>query len=196
MNRVKIKFMVALMLVVGVRVLFAADATSTPAPTIVPSILPVMRGQAESEAIEGVARLVGSDVNMTVVMTKPGEDKGPELCRNDVMKRVAKISGMTVRVLGTWKENAKAKTRCFEINDFTVLKMSSSEREPVVGRLVAHDDGTYTIEGEAGKKQSISGLPPGLRKMAGKKVIVDMKPMSTADGKSSAMKVVSYAEYP
>ena len=50
----------------------------------------------------------------------------------------------------------------------------SSGRDALVGSLVVKD-GVYSVSGEGGKVITLSDVPPGLKKLVGKKVIVDGK---------------------
>lgn len=152
---------------------------------------------------DGVVKMLGSDINQTVTLIKDPKVPGTELCKGDVSRRIGRLAGMTVKVQGDETVlKGKAKTKCFEPTDFAVMKTSSGEREPLVGKLLEQGkdkDGQtiYAVEVEEGKAAKVlTAVPPGLRKMVGKKVIVDIKPMEKLAGDEVMSKVVSYAEFP
>jgi hypothetical protein len=147
---------------------------------------------ALAEDLEGVVLTVGTAVNREVMLTPPKTDKGPHLCASETMKRVGKLSGMTVRANGDWKGDGAKK--CFEASDFTVVKTSSG-RDAVVGTLEAKDGG-FAIGAANGQTYTLAEVPGGLKKLVGQKVILDLKPLAGSTGAAGKYVVVSYGSHP
>lgn len=151
-------------------------------------------GGAFGEEISGVVRVVGSAINAKVLLTKKTEFKGPAVCRGDVAKRVSRLTGLTVKVKGEWKLKKSGKKKCFTVGDFTVLKASSG-RDALVGTLTKESEG-YKVKTDDGKVHALSDIPAGLKELAGKKVIIDVKPMNNPVSATASYKVVTYSEFP
>lgn len=153
-------------------------------------------GAARAEDAEGVVRIVGSALSSKTLVVPAGENTGPNLCRNDASKRIGRLSGMTLKVTGEWQTDAKTgEKRCFEASAFVVTKMSNG-RDAVVGTL-ADKDGQFEVTDASGKVRMLADVPDGLKKLSGKKVILDVKTIeSPAATKEAVSKVVSYAEFP
>jgi hypothetical protein len=147
---------------------------------------------AHAEDLEGAVLTVGTTLNREVMLLPPKADKGPGLCANDVMKRVGKLSGMTVRASGAW--HGEGKKRCFEASDFAVVKTSSG-RDAVVGTLEARDGG-FAIGAANGQSYTLADVPGGLKKLVGQKVILDLKPLAGSAGAAGKYVVVSYGSHP
>ena len=138
----------------------------------------------------------GSSLSSKMLVVPAGESTGPNLCRNDTSKRIGRLSGMTLKVMGAWQMDAKTnEKRCFEASAFVVSKMSNG-RDALVGAL-EDKDGQFQLTDDSGKVSMLADVPDGLKKLSGKKVILDVKTIeSPAATKEAALKVVSYAEFP
>ncbi len=149
---------------------------------------------ALAEELEGTVLTVGNALNTEVMLTQPKENKGPNLCYTDLVKRVKKLAAMSVKVTGDWKVNAKGEKTCFDATDFTVTKTSSG-RDAVVG-VLSDKDGVYQVTGDDGKVMLLSDVSGGLKKLSGQKVILDLKAMDSPASKEATFKVVTYAAFP
>lgn len=149
---------------------------------------------AQADEIEGVVRVAGSAASAYVYLAQGAETKGDKLCSTDLSKRVRKLSGLTVRVSGSWKADAKGERECFEGDGFTPLK-SSSGKDLVVGTL-AQAGGAWTITGADGKAMALADVPAGLKKLDGQQVIVSVNAVSTPGLKESGYKIVTYLGMP
>jgi len=154
-----------------------------------------------SNSLTGIIRVVGSAYNSKVVISKEsGSDQGQtSFCKGEVAKKLGRLSGMTLKVTGSWVERnigrgKKARTkRCFFVSQFTIEK-GSNGRKPLVG-VLSKIDSSYQVKTEDGTSHNLERVTTGLKELVGKKVIVDVKPLSGATGEKS-WKVVSYSAYP
>ena len=141
----------------------------------------VMSGFASSawaDQIEGVVRAMGRSIEPQTMITPGTEELGPELCDSVMVQRIRRLTPLVVKVTGDWQIKKNGDKKCFRPTDFKVLKMASG-REPLVG-LLAVKDGVYTVALEDHKIIVISDVPPGLKKLVGQKVIVDVKSLDGA----------------
>lgn len=148
---------------------------------------------AEPGEIEGVVRVVGPAATAEVQLDPGSGNTGPVVCASDTSKRIGKLTGYTVSVRGIWQFK-KNKKQCLVPDDFAVKKASSG-RPVVVGTLV-QSRGLYSIDGVDGKKHPLSEIPSGLKKLDGKKVILDLKPLENLATKQESYKVVTYSAFP
>lgn len=150
---------------------------------------PTVYGQ--SGALEGKLRSTGSEGN-TVATVQTADGKSQDLCSGAVSKRIARLSGMKVRVQGAVKGG---KGECFEATEFTVTDTGSG-REALVGTL-GEDSGGFYVQKDDGSRRALDKVPPGLRKYVGKKVIIDVKPVDgNKEADSRSLRVVTYSEFP
>jgi copper chaperone CopZ len=149
--------------------------------------------QGEVDEIEGVVRVVGPSATAEIQLDPGSGNKGPAVCRGDVAKRIGKLTGYTVKVKGPWQLR-KGKKQCVTPDEFTVTKASSG-RAAIVGTL-SQTSGSYTLASVDGKTHPLSDIPSGLKKLDGKKVIVDLKPSENPATKEATYKVVTYSAFP
>ena len=150
---------------------------------------------ALADELAGSVIVVGSSINMRVLLTEKGAADGPALCANDVSKTIRKLLRLEVQVSGSWKiKDGTSVKDCFETTSFKILKHSSG-RPPVIG-ILTEDGPNFTIKGEDGRVSRLSDITSGLVKLKGKKVILDLKPMDAPGQKDVSFKVVAYSEYP
>ena len=148
-----------------------------------------------ADDVEGVARFVGSSVQSKLIL-EPA-DKSPYLtvCRGDIAKRIGRLSGMTFRVSGAWQLDKDGSKRCLEASSFVVTKMTNG-RDAVVG-VLSDKGGQFQVTSDDGKANMLADAPDGLKKLVGKKVILDLRTIESPSAtRESASKVVSYAEFP
>ncbi len=149
---------------------------------------------ALADDLAGSVIVVGSSVNMRVLLTEKGAADGPALCTNDISKKIRKLLRLEVQVNGSWKMKDANTKDCFDATSFKILKHSSG-RPPVIG-ILTEDGPNFIIKGEDGRVNRLSDITSGLVKLKGKKVILDLKPMDAPGQKDISYKVVSYSEYP
>lgn len=149
---------------------------------------------ALAETVEGVVKVAGGGLNAEVMVAASG-NTGPVLCgMSDMTKQVKHLAAMTVKVDGEWKTNKEGQKTCFSPAAFTVTKMSTG-RDAVVGKLT-QKDGKYLVTTDDGKVQTLEDVSPGLKKLEGQKVILDLKQVDAPKGQDAASKVVTYAAFP
>jgi hypothetical protein len=143
----------------------------------------------------GVVRMLGSAMNMTVTLSnRDGDVKNIPLCRNGLDKRIGRLGGMTVEAHGHWELEAQTSTgNCFAADTFIVTKTTTGGH-PVVGML-SHKGDDYILTTDDGKIHKLNKISKGLISLAGKKVIVDLRPLSDPK-EQMEYKVVTYSEYP
>ena len=136
---------------------------------------------ASGAAVKPAAELVWAKLADTYPLDRllssvPVESKVPLV--QSVNEKCFSLSPLVVKVTGDWQIKKNGDKKCFRPTDFKVLKMASG-REPLVG-LLAVKDGVYTVALEDHKIIAISDVPPGLKKLVGQKVIVDVKSLDGA----------------
>lgn len=147
-----------------------------------------------ADELTGHVLVVGSSVNMKVQLTEKSGSAGPSLCKNDVAAKVRKLLRLEVQVSGSWQLNKDGGKDCFAATGFKILRHSSG-RAPFVGML--NEEGAhYVIKTEDGKVSRLSEISSGLKKLKGRRVILDLKPMDAPGQKDVSFKVVAYSEYP
>lgn len=147
---------------------------------------------AFAASVSGIVRSSGSELNTTAIVTDESGKSLGEICAGLFSTRALKLAGMTLEFQGEWKpNNPKAKNRCFEPADFRVLKTSSG-RDARVG-VLKKSGSAYSVVNESGMETPLSSVPPGLRRLVAKRVIIDSK---AADDGSANQKVITYAEFP
>lgn len=149
---------------------------------------------ALADDLSGSVLVVGSSINMRVLLTEKGAVDGPALCTNEVSRKIRKLLRLEVQVGGSWKMKDATTKDCFEVSSFKILKHISG-RPPVIG-ILTEDGPNFIIKGEDGRVSRLSDITSGLTKLKGKKVILDLKPMDAPGQKDISFKVVSYSEYP
>ena len=149
---------------------------------------------AFAEDIEGIVHVVGSAVSQKVILTEVSKGDGPAICHGDVGKRISHLTGMTVKATGDWLTNKSGEKYCVDVKDFVVLKLANG-RMAVVGTL-GERNGAFQVLGDNGKARSLVDVPDGLKKLSGKKVILDLKVIESPAAHEVPAKVVSYSEYP
>ncbi len=154
----------------------------------------VLAPSALAEDVEGVVRLVGSAIEQRTILAEAAGGNGPTVCRGDVQKRIGRLTGMTVRVSGEWQLGKDGAKKCVDASAFTVKKLSNG-REAVVGTL-AEKGGVFQVTADDGNMKALAEVPDGLKKLSGKKVILDLKTVDSPTAKEPTSKVVSYAELP
>lgn len=168
-----------------------AQTPSQPAPSA--ATQDAAPAPAALDEIEGVVRVIGPAAVAEVQLDPGSGNTGPAVCQSDIAKRIGKLTGYTVRVRGAWQAR-KNKKQCLAAEEFAVVKASSG-RAVVVGTLI-QSRGSYTIDGIDGKKHALNEIPSGLKKLDGKKVILDLKPMEHPTTKEESYKVVTYSVFP
>lgn len=150
---------------------------------------------ALADELVGHVLVVGSSINMRVQLTTKGEAVGPALCPNEIAKKIRKLLRLEVSVSGDWKMKKDGTTKdCLWAEDFKILRHSSG-RPPFIG-ILEEEGSHFVIKGDDGKSSKLSGITSGLKKLKGKKLILDLKPMDAPGQKDVSFKVVSYSEYP
>ena len=151
----------------------------------------VVSEHVHADQQQGAVQILGPAYSRRVTLTQAdSKAEDVRLCKGEITSRVEKLSGMTVAVLGQWRQ-LKVGSKCFEPQDFSVAKLSSG-RDPIVGTL--EKVGTEFRIVSNGKTVTFGSLPRGLSKLVGKKVIIDAKQMS--DMNQLSWKIVTYAPYP
>jgi hypothetical protein len=145
-----------------------------------------------AEQVAGLVKVVGSAYNARVVLVAETGEAKHQLCKDDVAKKVGRLTGMVVAATGNWDAH-DPKDRCFATETFEIEKASSG-RKPLVGTLNKKGE-VFNIETGDGKQHTLDKVAGSLVTMIGKKVIVDVKPLKTATG-AETWKVVTYSEYP
>jgi hypothetical protein len=148
---------------------------------------------AHAEELTGTAQIVGSGYNSKVILDGAASPS-PHVCRSDTSKRLSRLTGMTVKVQGEWKTKKDGAKDCFDAVEFTVLKTSSG-RDAIVG-VLSQEKGHYQVSDDSGKVVKLSDLSSGLKKLEGKKVILDVNLINTPAGLEASYKVITYAEMP
>ncbi|MEZ4743598.1 MAG: hypothetical protein R3B45_14330 [Bdellovibrionota bacterium] len=149
--------------------------------------------------IEGHIKVVGSAYNARSVLIKEedGNKQQYNFCKDSISKKIGQLSGMMLTVKGHWKEYkgkaSKKSKKCFLAQSFQIKEMSSG-RKPLVG-ILNKDASHYSLTDEDGSAHRLDKLTDGLKKLVGKKVIIDVKMLGNGTGGSS-YRVVSYALYP
>lgn len=151
-------------------------------------------GAEAGQKLEGQVRVYGTVAESRVVLTAPGEIKGPRLCSGDTAKRMVALESMTVAVTGEWK-SGEGKAKCFDPVGLKILKTSLGH-DAVVGKLDKNADGSFQVTGDDGKPLVLGDVPDGLRKLSGKTVILDVKPLASPTTKTPGYKTISYMEMP
>jgi hypothetical protein len=146
---------------------------------------------ANAEPIEGVVRLVGSGANATTVISDPKGVELVTLCKGKPAEQLAAIAGMTVAADVAGNQVA---ANCRQLTSFSVIKTGSG-RPAFVGTLKETKEG-FALDSDDGQSRPLQTVPKGLRKLIGKKVIVDLRSMSSPALKNESWKVVSYAPFP
>jgi hypothetical protein len=149
---------------------------------------------AIGEELEGQIRNSGSGANQQVELVGNQGKTAQKLCGDDGATRVKRLTGMTLKVTGEWKLNKAGERQCLALTGFTIVKHTSG-RSPLVG-VLQNENGVYVVAGEDGKKKVLGEVSSGLKKLAGKRVILDVKPLDASTDKSAVLKVVTYGEYP
>lgn len=149
---------------------------------------------AYAEEIEGVIRNSGSGVNQMVEVVPGKATGGQRLCTHEGALHVKKLSGMTLQITGDWKMDKAGKRQCFAPSAFKIRRHISG-RPPLVG-VVNVEEAVFVLTDEDGKKHVLGEVSAGLRKLAGKKVILDVKPIVASSQQESLLKVISYSTYP
>ena len=159
---------------------------------LVAAVLPeTLRG----DTLEGVVQVVGARVNAKVLLTSPKEPNGPHLCPGEIAKRVRKIPSMTVKAEGKWVNNDNQEKRCFHADSFIVTKGSSGR--PVYVGILEKSQVEFVLKRDGGlPKISLVEVPEGLKKMVGKRVVLDLKELDIPTARVPAQRVVFYAEHP
>jgi hypothetical protein len=162
--------------------------------TLISLLLAGAATTARAEDVQGTVRVVGPAAVQKVILTEAGRNDGTAVCRNEVGKRVGRLTGMTVKVTGAWHLNKAGEKTCVDATDFTVLNLPNG-RTAVVGTL-GEKDGGFAVSADDGKVHSLVDVPDGLKKLSGKKVILDLKVIESPAATSVPAKVVSYSEFP
>ena len=153
------------------------------------SCTPTVYGQ--STTLEGRLRSTGSEGNV-VATIQQADGKSLDVCSSTMSKRIARLSGMKVRLIGSVRAG---KIECFDASEFTVTDTGSG-REALVGTL-GEDAGAFFVQKDDGSRRSLDKVPPGLRKYTGKKVIIDVKTVDgSKESESKSLRVVTYSEFP
>jgi hypothetical protein len=145
------------------------------------------------EQIIGRIMLKGNAKFATVQLVKPGEHKGPVVCKNEVASKIKRLSNMQIKITGDWKNKDTPKS-CFEGTEFEVLTTPTGK--PAVVGVISKTDSGYQLVALDGKTYGFKKLPGGLRGLVGKKVIVGMKQMTSPGSLTGGHKVVSYSAFP
>lgn len=142
--------------------------------------------------IEGVVRVVGPAATAEVLLDPGSGNKGPTVCTSDLSKRIGKLTNFTVKVKGQWRLH-KGKKRCVVPDEFAVTRAPSG-RSAIIG-ILSEQNGSFALAGGDGKTQTLANVPDGLKKLTGKKVILDLKSTDNPTVKDE-FKIVIYAEFP
>ncbi len=151
-----------------------------------------------AETVTGLIRTVGS-ANFAMVKIfsldkAAGADKGVLLCKNEISKRLKRVSNMKISLTGIWEAKGDVQKYCLAASSFEVLATATG-MPAVVGELSKVESGYRIVDGE-GKLYEFRRLPTGLRKMAGKKVIVGLRQRASPKSPKGKFKVVSYSLFP
>mgnify|MGYP006289596337 CR=1 FL=1 len=146
----------------------------------------------EVDEIEGVVRVVGPAATSELLLDPGSGAKGPSVCKSDLSKRISKLTNYTVKVKGAWNLH-KGKKRCVSPDTFTVTRAPSG-RDAIVG-ILTEQSGSFTLAGNDGKTHVLADVPDGLKKLTGKKVILDLKSTDNPAAKDE-FKIVIYSEFP
>ena len=76
-------------------------------------------GSCFAEDLTGMVRVKGNAHFATVQLVKPGEQKGPRVCKNDVGSKIKRLSNLQIKLSGEWK-NKDTKKSCFNAASFEV----------------------------------------------------------------------------
>ncbi len=153
------------------------------------------KSKADSTKEFGVVRMLGSSHNMTATLTqrKPVIKNTP-ICRDEIGKKIGRLGGMTVEVEGKWKDSGLTPGgRCFSADSFVITKVTSG-RKPLVG-VLSQKEFEFVVTTDDGKVHNLRKVSSGLKDLVGKKVIIDVKPL-TGPKEGKVYKVVSYSAYP
>lgn len=146
----------------------------------------------EAAEIEGVVRVVGPAATAEVLLDPGSGNTGPTVCTSDLSKRIGKLTNYTVKVKGQWRLH-KGKKRCVVADDFAVTRAPSG-RDAVIG-ILSEQNGSFALAAGDGKTHALANVPDGLKKLTGKKVILDLKSTDNPTVKDE-FKIVIYAEFP
>jgi hypothetical protein len=149
----------------------------------------------EIRDVRGLVRVSGSEGSLLVAITKENEFSGTNICQGDHSKRLVSLESMIVNATG--KTTTVNGQKCFEVSSFTVLKTPAGH-DALVGML-SQKDGLFQIAAEDGKIYPLATLSDGLRKLDGKKVIVDLRKLdnvTATEVSKTNYKAVFYAEFP
>ena len=149
--------------------------------------------------LSGQVQTGGSSLNRQVTIqpvftASSGSNRSgaTQICRNDFWSRLQKLSGMSVRISGHFKNPDKKSTSCFTVEEFMITRMSSG-RPPLIGTLEKQNN-SYKITTAQGQRITLAESS-GMDSLLGKKVILDTKPPPPF-AEDVTPKVASYMEYP
>lgn len=152
--------------------------------------LSMLSSVAMADQLQGLVRVTGNPPFKQVTITKPSEFVGMSLCPGDKAKRIMNLESLVVKIYGA--EKSLGTSKCFDIGSFTVLKTPAGN-DAVVGTLLEKEGGIQLLV-EDGRTVTLANVPNGLRRMIGKKVVVDIKPEATLT--SGVFQAVYYTEFP
>jgi len=163
------------------------------------ALIPYPPALATGQFLSGTVITGGSKGNEAVMIEQKilssSQKRKPiitHLCKDSGENRVKKLSGLKVRLSGSYRPKGNGERRCFVTNEFTVLKMSSG-RPPLIG-VLSQKDGYFHLTTDAGKLIKLN-QKSGMEGLLNKRVILDVKPSPPlAEGVSP--RVASYLEYP
>ena len=148
---------------------------------------------ARGDEISGILKILGTNVNAEVNLTNTNTKEASPLCRGPFSTRMGRLTGMTVKISGTWIER-NSKQRCLDGVEVAILTTGSG-RKPIVGILHA-ESGHFSIVDKDSTTHKLEKIPPGLKKLLGRAVIVDVKSIEALkSGATTSWRVISYSEF-
>jgi hypothetical protein len=66
---------------------------------------------------------------------------------------------------------------------------------PLIG-ILKERAGHYVVAKENGVEETLRDVSPGLKKLLGQKVLLDVKPMDVDGTEGGSLKIVTYGPYP
>jgi hypothetical protein len=147
---------------------------------------------ALGETVKGRVRNSGVGIVQSVHLIDEETASDRSLCAGDVSGKVKKLSGMVIEVEGLVKKRPNGNSECFDAIGFRIIR-NISGRAPLIGLLKVEND-VVSVVSEDGVAHILNEVSSGLKKLVGKKVILDVR--SNESGDSKGLKVISYSSFP
>jgi hypothetical protein len=154
---------------------------------------------AMAEEIVGRVSMVGSSFNMRPVIQPNGSKEFVEVCEGAEEVYLRKFGSVTVKAQGSWGQSEKLKSKCFNLTEFKATQLEVG-RDSVIGQLAkVEGSGHQIVSDEPGKIYKLEKASRGLKKLEGKRVIIDLVASNAKDDKNKQevlYKVKGFMEYP